>query len=47
MGTSVAALRAFYGLSAKILDEGDHIHVEQRGYGRTPYHGRRGTTGAR
>jgi hypothetical protein len=47
VGTSVAALRAFYGPGARIIDEGDHIHVEQRGYGRTAYYGRRGTAGAR
>jgi hypothetical protein len=47
VGTSVGALRRHFGPSAKILDDRDHIHVEQRGYGRTPYFGRRGTTGAR
>lgn len=47
IGTTVDALRAYYGPGAKIIDEGDHLHVEQRGYGRTPYYGRRGTIGAR
>lgn len=47
VGTTVADLRRFYGPGAYILDEGNHIHVEQHGYGRTPYYGRRGTIGAR
>lgn len=45
VGTSVEALRGYYGPRVKIIPESDHLHVQGIGQGRVPYFGRLGTIG--
>lgn len=43
-GTTSQALRDYFGPGVRIVDEGDHLHVQGQGLN-APYFGKRGTIG--
>jgi hypothetical protein len=45
IGTTIDALRRYYGPQVRIIPEADHLHVQGIGRGRVPYYGRNGTYG--